>query len=141
MGLSPIVLLSPEIHFPGATFQDTGNDFPEEEVRDTGQKPAGHNPAYGGLELSLKVLKQPTHKGEHFSKQDMYGCVHFTVWVCTFLLKGFGNILFLLGGTRSFDGFFRKEPEVSIVGDQIMNGARTQPLKHELSETCPMTPF
>jgi len=24
-----------EIHFPGATFRDTGNDFPGEEVRDT----------------------------------------------------------------------------------------------------------
>ena len=35
---------SAEIHFPGATFRDTGNDFPGEEVRDTGQKPTGHNP-------------------------------------------------------------------------------------------------
>ena len=33
---------SPEIRFPGATFRyDTGNDFPGEEVRDTGQKPPG----------------------------------------------------------------------------------------------------
>ena len=30
---------SSEIHFPGATFRDTGNDFPGE-----GQKPPGQNP-------------------------------------------------------------------------------------------------
>jgi hypothetical protein len=35
---------SPEIHFLGATFRDAGNDFPGEEVRNTGQKPPGHNP-------------------------------------------------------------------------------------------------
>ena len=32
---------SPEIHFPGATFRDTGNVFSGEEVRHTGQKPPG----------------------------------------------------------------------------------------------------
>jgi hypothetical protein len=36
---------SPEIYFPGATFRDMGNDFAGEEVRDTGQKPPGHNPS------------------------------------------------------------------------------------------------
>jgi len=89
------VLLSPEIHFPGATFRDTGK-----EVRDTGQKPPGHNPTLGHLGFEGAQHRQtlrPSVDGIRSKALRPFGVLEIrTVQIDPIFLGPLGCLLFFL---------------------------------------------